>query len=74
MLLKDLLYPPRCSNHVFHGATPQLLYLGRQWTLQGAKECVDGVTLSRFLIARVQSLGEFFRLASELHYFFGAFF
>ena len=31
------------------------------------------MTLSRFLVARVESLGEFFRLASKLHYFFGAF-
>ena len=53
LFLQDLLYSPSRGDHIFQCAAPQLLYFCGQRSLQCTQKRVNGMTLSRFLIARV---------------------
>ena len=53
LFLQELLYSPSRGDHIFQRAAPQFLYFCIQRSLQYTQKRVNGMTLSRFLVARV---------------------
>ena len=73
LFLKDLLHPTSSCDDVLHRPMSQFLYFCSQGLVQGPYEGVHSVTFGGFFVSGVESLGEFFRLASELHNVLGSF-
>ena len=74
LFFEDLLDPTSGCDDVFHCPMTQFLHFCSQGPIQGSQEGVHSLAFGGFFVSGVESLGEFFRLARELHDVLGSLF